>query len=55
MAKMLMVQTQSIPYTAVAYVNGAVKSAGHDFQLQMALDTEAGPVLEKIEEYKLVS
>ena len=52
MAKILMVQTQSIPYTAVAYVNGAVKSAGHDFQLQMALDNEAGPVLEKIEECK---
>ncbi len=40
MAKIMMIQLQSAPYAGTAYLNGAVKSAGHDFVLYLSVDIE---------------
>ena len=41
MAKILMVQLQNAPYVGTAYLNGAAKSAGHEFVLHLGRDKDA--------------
>ena len=50
MAKILMIQFQNTPYIGTAYLNGAVKSAGHQFVLH--LGDEESAAMNRIEQEK---
>ncbi|MEI7635784.1 MAG: radical SAM protein [Syntrophus sp. (in: bacteria)] len=52
MAKILMIQLQSIPYCGTAYLNSAVKSRGHEFCLYLHLGKKNEKVLQKIDEIR---